>query len=53
MKKNLCVAIMAMFALVSLSLFAETIQPKAVEYPVQGRKNAVINLKRCIFVSLF
>jgi hypothetical protein len=44
MKKNLCVAIMAMFALVSLSLFAETTQPKAVEYPVQGRKNAVIKM---------
>ncbi|MGP1438113.1 MAG: hypothetical protein ACTTKH_03475 [Treponema sp.] len=43
MKKSLCVAIVAMFALVSFSLFAE-VSPKTTEYPVQGRKNAVIKM---------
>ena len=44
MKKNLCVAIGAMIALVSFSLFAQTAQPKTVEYQVQGRKNAIIKM---------
>ncbi|MGP1414414.1 MAG: hypothetical protein ACTTJ6_00575 [Treponema sp.] len=44
MRKNLCVAIGAMIALVSLSLFAQTVKPKTTEYPVQGRKDAVIKM---------
>jgi hypothetical protein len=44
MKKNLCIAIVAMFALVGISLFAQNSQPKTVEYPVQGKKNAVIKM---------
>jgi len=44
MKKNLRIAIGAMIALVGFSLFAEVAQPKTVEYPVQGRKNAIIKM---------
>lgn len=44
MKRNLFVAIVAVFASVSLSLFAQVAQPKTVEYPVQGRKNAIIKM---------
>ena len=44
MKKNLCVAtLVAMFSLLSLSLFAQVAQPKTVEYPVQGRKKIYKN----------
>ena len=46
MKKKVCVAMIAsVFAFLSFaSVFADATQPKAVEYPVAGRKNAKIKM---------
>ena len=53
MKKNLCMAtLVAMFSLLSLSLFAQIAQPKTVEYPVQGRKNAIIKKQTKLLMKL-
>ncbi len=47
MKKNVCVAMMvSMFALLSFaSVFADAVQPKAVEYTVPSKKTAKIKMK--------
>ena len=47
MKKNVCVAMMvSMFALFSFaSVFADAVQPKAVEYTVPSKKTAKIKMK--------
>lgn len=47
MKKKVCVAMMAsVFAFLSFaSVFADVEQPKTVEYPVPGKKNAKIKMK--------
>ncbi len=44
MKKRVYLAIMAIFALMSFSLIAQAASTKAVEYPVKGRKGAVIKM---------